>query len=98
VLAHELAARTGRPVIGLDEFWQPGWVVAEDAWWRSVQQQLVASPTWILDGVSATARCGPPGPCVALASWGAHRLENALTGLRAEVTAVRLAGGREVRR
>ena len=50
-VAAALARRTGLPVVHLDEhFWQPGWVMPDEASWRVVQCRLVAAPTWVLDG------------------------------------------------
>jgi adenylate kinase family enzyme len=47
----ELGARTGLPVVHLDErFWKPGWVETPSDEWREVQGRLVAGDRWILDG------------------------------------------------
>jgi adenylate kinase family enzyme len=49
--ARELARRTGLPVIHLDEhFWKPGWQPTSSDEWRSIQEELVAADSWIVDG------------------------------------------------
>lgn len=48
-LATRLGAITGIPVVELDEhFWQPDALSPER--WAAVQRDLVAAPTWIMDG------------------------------------------------
>jgi adenylate kinase family enzyme len=49
--AHELARRTGLPIVHLDVlFWRPGWVPADEAQARAALEAAVAEPRWILDG------------------------------------------------
>ncbi len=49
--ARALAARTGLPLIHLDqEFWQPGWVVTPRDAWRAKQVDFVARDAWIMEG------------------------------------------------
>ena len=48
--AKALAARTGLPLILVDELtWQPGWVPVEPATQRELFGKLVADDSWILD-------------------------------------------------
>jgi adenylate kinase family enzyme len=50
-LARELATRLGLPLIHLDkEYWQPGWKVPDEVWWRARVQELAAGDRWIMDG------------------------------------------------
>ena len=49
--AKELAARTGLPLIHLDQlFWSPGWVPMPDDQWDALIAQLIARDSWIMDG------------------------------------------------
>lgn len=49
--AEQLAARTGLPVIHLDEhYWKPGWQRADDEDWSIRQRELAAAERWIIDG------------------------------------------------
>lgn len=49
--ARALGARTGLPVIHLDEhFWHPGWQPTPQDEWRAVQADLLRGPSWIADG------------------------------------------------
>ena len=42
---------TELPVIHLDQhYWQPGWVEIDHTQWRQKITELIASPTWIIDG------------------------------------------------
>ena len=51
VLAREIGARTGLPVIHLDAlFWQPGWVETPRERWREIQREALAGPDWVVDG------------------------------------------------
>ena len=51
VLAREIAARTGLPLIHLDAlFWQPGWVETPRDRWREIQREALAGPDWVVDG------------------------------------------------
>lgn len=46
-----LAARTGLPLIHLDQlFWHPGWVKTPDEEWDRVIRELCARDAWIMDG------------------------------------------------
>ncbi|HEX6315452.1 MAG TPA: DNA topology modulation protein [Gemmatimonadaceae bacterium] len=50
-LAQALAARTGLPVIHLDQhFWRPGWVKTPDDQWDRTIAEFVARDSWIMDG------------------------------------------------
>jgi adenylate kinase family enzyme len=50
-LATELAARTGLPLIHLDQqYWRAGWVEpAKEEWWQRVAE-LTSGELWIIDG------------------------------------------------
>ena len=50
-LARRLGARTGLPLIHLDEhFWHPGWIETPRDTWRIRQRELFAGDAWIADG------------------------------------------------
>lgn len=50
-LAERVAARTGSPLIRLDqEHWQPGWVAPPAASWLSRVAELTERPDWVMDG------------------------------------------------
>ena len=50
-LARKLGEITGLPVIELDKvFWQPGLVAMPRDAWAAVQQELVETDAWIMDG------------------------------------------------
>ena len=50
-VAKALAARTGLPVIHLDQlFWHPGWISTPDDEWDRRVGALVAGDAWIMDG------------------------------------------------
>src|SRR5687767_5604500 len=50
-VARELAARTGLPLVHLDQlFWHPGWVPTPDDEWDALIQRLIAQEQWIMDG------------------------------------------------
>jgi adenylate kinase family enzyme len=50
-LAKEIAARTGLPLIHLDQlFWSPGWVPAPDPEWDRTIDELIAGESWVMDG------------------------------------------------
>ena len=50
-LARALAARTGLPVIHLDQlFWHPGWIATPNDEWDRRVGELVARDAWIMDG------------------------------------------------
>jgi adenylate kinase family enzyme len=50
-LARRLAARSGLPLIHLDEhFWHPGWIETPRDTWRMRQRELFAGDAWIADG------------------------------------------------
>jgi adenylate kinase family enzyme len=49
--AKELAARTGLPLVHLDQlFWHPGWVPTPDPDWDRLVAELCAGERWIMDG------------------------------------------------
>jgi adenylate kinase family enzyme len=50
-LATRIGARTGLPVVHLDQlYWKPGWVATPaDEWTRTVTE-LAARPAWVMDG------------------------------------------------
>ena len=49
--ARELAARTGLPLIHLDDlYWNPGWVRVERRVWQQRLQDALGGEAWILDG------------------------------------------------
>ncbi|MEQ9519873.1 MAG: topology modulation protein [Parvibaculum sp.] len=49
--ATALAARTGLPLIHLDQqYWKPGWVETPEAEWLQKVEGLVARDTWIMEG------------------------------------------------
>jgi adenylate kinase family enzyme len=49
--AKELAARTGLPLVHLDQlFWHPGWVPTPDPDWDRLVAELCAHERWIMDG------------------------------------------------
>jgi adenylate kinase family enzyme len=51
VLARQLGALTGIPVIELDAlFWQPGPTPTAPADWLARHRELIAGETWIIDG------------------------------------------------
>ena len=51
VLARELAAVTGLPLVHLDrEFWEPGWVKPDRERWLAKIDELLAGDAWIADG------------------------------------------------
>ena len=46
-----LGARLGIPVLHLDSyFWKPGWEAMESSEWRNQVDQLIQTPSWIMDG------------------------------------------------
>jgi len=50
-LAAQLAPALGLPLIHLDrEYWQPGWVQTPREHWIPRHEQLIAEPTWLIDG------------------------------------------------
>lgn len=50
-VAKALAARTGLPLIHLDQlFWSPGWVPTPDHDWDALIQRLIGQDQWIMDG------------------------------------------------
>jgi adenylate kinase family enzyme len=50
-LADRLGSRIGMPVIHLDNhFWHPGWVETPAEEWVPRQIELLARPSWIVDG------------------------------------------------
>ena len=49
-LALAIGARTGRPVIILDDIWQPGWTDAQTPTFRETLRTLHAGDRWVSDG------------------------------------------------
>lgn len=50
-LARYLGQHLALPVVHLDQlFWRPGWVAPPVTDWKQQVNQLLARPTWILDG------------------------------------------------
>ncbi len=50
-VAKEIAARTGLPLIHLDQlFWHPGWIKTPDDEWDRLIAELSAQDAWIMDG------------------------------------------------
>ena len=49
--ARELGARTGLPVVHLDQhYWKPGWVETPREKWAAFQDELFSHERWIADG------------------------------------------------
>ncbi|MGA7871715.1 MAG: hypothetical protein WCA22_12545 [Candidatus Binatus sp.] len=53
--ARRLSARTGAPVICLDEIWQPNWTKGDVLTFRTLIKEAHAGETWISDGNFAAA-------------------------------------------
>ena len=54
-LAATLGRSLGLPVYGLDHIvWQPGWRKSPAGWRKDREAELVARPSWIIEGVSRT--------------------------------------------
>ena len=50
-LARRLGEQLQLPIIHLDQhYWQPGWVESEKAVWETKVKELVAQPSWVMDG------------------------------------------------
>ena len=50
-LATALGARTGLPVVHLDQrYWGPGWTPKPEAEWQAAVRELAAADEWIIDG------------------------------------------------
>jgi adenylate kinase family enzyme len=50
-LARGLTARTGLPLVHLDQiYWQPGWVERDKAEWLAILTKALAEPRWIIEG------------------------------------------------
>ena len=50
-LARKLSAKTGLPVVHLDQlYWQKGWVPVSGERWLELQHDLLAQNRWIIDG------------------------------------------------
>ena len=50
-LAARIGARTGLPVIHLDQlYWKSGWVATPAEEWTRKVQELVAEASWVMDG------------------------------------------------
>ena len=55
-LAVKLGAKLGLPVIHLDkEFWRAGWVEPDPAEWAARTEELIARPSWVMDGNYGTS-------------------------------------------
>ena len=49
--AAELAARTGLPLVHLDQhYWRAGWVESDPESWRRRVAELIAADAWVMDG------------------------------------------------
>ena len=49
--ARQLAARSGLPVVHLDQhYWLDGWIEPDADAWHETIKQLLAQPRWIMDG------------------------------------------------
>lgn len=49
-LARAIGARTGRPVIILDDIWQSGWTEAQTPAFREILRALHTGDSWVSDG------------------------------------------------
>lgn len=50
-LARALAARTGLPLVHLDQlYWRSGWVEADKTEWGAALAEALAGPHWIIEG------------------------------------------------
>ena len=50
-LATRIGARTGLPVVHLDQlYWRADWVATPAEGWSRVVDELVARPVWVMDG------------------------------------------------
>src|SRR6187402_354163 len=50
-MARALAARTGLPLVHLDQiYWQPDWVERDKAEWLATLTAALAEPRWIIEG------------------------------------------------
>lgn len=50
-VAKQIAARTGLPLIHLDQlFWSPGWVPSPDSEWDRTIDELISRDAWVMDG------------------------------------------------
>jgi len=50
-VAREIASRLRLPLIHLDSlYWQPGWRATEKTAWEGVVRELIAGPSWVMDG------------------------------------------------
>ena len=50
-VAKEIASRLHLPLIHLDAlYWQPGWRATDKAAWERLVGELIAAPSWVLDG------------------------------------------------
>ncbi len=50
-VAKEIARRLRLPLVHLDAlYWQPGWRAVERSAWDRVVRQLIAAPSWVMDG------------------------------------------------
>lgn len=50
-LATRIGARTGLPVVHLDQrYWRPGWIATPDDEWRRIVAAEIARDAWVMDG------------------------------------------------
>ncbi|MEO8671073.1 MAG: hypothetical protein ABI411_07140 [Tahibacter sp.] len=50
-LARRIAARTGLPLIHLDQcFWRPGWIETPRDVWSQTVAELIRNDAWVMDG------------------------------------------------
>lgn len=55
-LARGLSARTGLPLVHLDQlYWRPGWVEADKDEWNAALAEALAQPRWIIEGNYGTS-------------------------------------------
>jgi adenylate kinase family enzyme len=92
--AQELGEQTGLPVIHIDQlFWQPNWVQAPREVFIAGLQQGLASPKWVIEGLSTstldlripradTIMAATPAPDLLLADHAprAHKLRKGQAG------------------
>ncbi len=50
-VARQIAARTGLPLVHLDQlYWHPGWIPTPNAEWDRQVQALIGQEAWVMDG------------------------------------------------
>jgi adenylate kinase family enzyme len=67
--AHQLAERTGAPMICLDAIWQPDWTKDDVPAFRTLMKDAHAGETWISDGNFALATFDIRLPRATLVIW-----------------------------